>query len=186
MNETSLSSILSTEFKVLYLFLDDPDSERFMEELFEGSKIPKTTLKRALDKLVELDILNRRHDGYRTYFVPVRNHLLNQVKILKNLDSSVIRSSIERIGDGSLLLYGSRAIGTNDKESDWDLLLIGDDIDARKINAAVRGIEEETGETINVMILTGDEVESMREGRSTFYLELLRSHHILRGDVDEL
>ena len=186
MNGISFNSILSTELKVLYLFLDDIDSERFMEELVEGSKIPKTTLKRTLDKLVKLGILNRRHDGYRTYFVPVKNHLINNVKILKNLDSTVIRCSLERIGEGSLLLYGSRANGTNEKGSDWDLLLIGDKIDARKINGIIRGIEGETGETINVMILSNKEMRSMREGRSTFYLELLRSHHILRGDVDEL
>ncbi len=186
MNGTSLDPILSTELRVLYLFLDDPHSERYLEELVEGSNIPKTTLKRILDKLVDKKFLNRRNDLYRTYYIPVQNHLLNQVKILKNLDSNVIHRSLERIDNGSLILYGSRANGTNGKDSDWDLLLIGENIDARGVNVKVRRIEEETGGSINVMILSGEEMVSMREGRNTFYLELLRGHHILRGYGDEL
>ena len=105
-------------------------------------------------------------------------------KILKNLVYPVIWRSLERFKQGSLILYGSRANGTNDDKSDWDLLLIGDDIDAREVNSEVQRIEKETGASVNVMISTRKDIESIRERRNTFYLELLRSHHILRGDFD--
>ena len=186
MDETSLDQVLSTELRVLSLFLDDLDRENYLEELAKRSGISKTTIKRSLDKLVESGLLKYRNDGYRTHYIVEKGHFMNHLKIIKNLDSPVIWRSLERFKQGSLILYGSRANGTNDDKSDWDLLLIGDDIDAREVNSEVQRIEKETGASVNVMISTRKDIESIRERRNTFYLELLRSHHILRGDFGEL
>ena len=186
MNETSFTSILSKDLRVLFLLFNKPNHESYLEELATMSRIPKTTIKRSLDNLIESGFIIKRDDGYRNYYIVKENHLINQLKKIKNLDSQVIWLSLKRLKKGSLILYGSRSSGTNDEQSDWDLLLIGDGIDARVVNMEVNSIERETGESINIMILTRSEIESMSKSKNTFYLELLRNHHILRGDPDEL
>lgn len=177
---------MSLEMKVLFLFIDEPNRERYLEELLIGTGIPKTTMKRTIDRLVELNILSKRSDGYRTFYRPIKTALLRQMKIMKNIDSIVLKRIVNELTPGSLLLYGSRANGTDERGSDWDILLIGENIDARKVNESVKRIEDETGEVINVKILSREELGSMRDKRTVFYLELLSSHQVLRGNDNEL
>jgi len=186
MNGTLFGQIMSMEMRVLFHFIDEPNRERYLEDLLIGSRIPKTTMKRTIDRLVKKGILLKRSDGYRTFYKPLKAPLIRQMKIMKNLDSIVLVKLANELDPKSMVLYGSRANGTDAVGSDWDILLIGEGFDAREVNASVKRIEDETGEVINVMMVSQIELASMRDRRTVFYLELLSSHQVIRGTGNEL
>jgi predicted nucleotidyltransferase len=98
----------------------------------------------------------------------------NQQKILKIIKSLVI----SRFPDAKIILYGSRARGEENKDSDWDLLIllntdkVTNEIE-RSISYPLYDLELEIGEVISPMIYS--EKEWMSKYMVTpFYKNVMR------------
>ncbi|KPJ68490.1 MAG: hypothetical protein AMJ45_02315 [Syntrophobacter sp. DG_60] len=71
----------------------------------------------------------------------------------------------ELVPDSRIVLFGSRARGEATSESDWDILILTDNVTPefkKKIRAALYEIELEEGIIINSLILTINEWEQGR------------------------
>ena len=80
--------------------------------------------------------------------------------------SSEIRAKIKEVDPGAkVVLYGSRARGTSDKSSDWDVLVLLDseDVDLRteqKFRHSLFDLELEIEEPISVFVYSKSQWES--------------------------
>lgn len=73
------------------------------------------------------------------------------------MQQKIKRIIIQEDSDAKVILYGSRARGTESKESDWDILVLLDKPnvsfkDEQKIRHKLFDIELETGESISTFV----------------------------------
>ncbi|MEA3559144.1 MAG: nucleotidyltransferase domain-containing protein [Candidatus Thermoplasmatota archaeon] len=188
MNDTRLTSIFGMDLKVLYLFLDDQEEWLSLSDatkLLDGNKM---TVRRSLGKLVETDLLEEKFDGYRRSFRLKGSYINSVLQRMKNADSEIIGSLIGYFQGkvDAMVLYGSRAEGTSGPDSDWDVLVVSDDMDPLEINRVENNMERKFGELLNLHLYTKDQVIRMRNKRSPFYLELLKKNIPLVGDLDDI
>ncbi|MFO8050767.1 MAG: nucleotidyltransferase domain-containing protein [Thermoplasmatota archaeon] len=148
----------------------------------------KMTVRRSLEKLFEADLLEEKNDGYRRYFKLKDSELVPALKRIKNIDSKLVGSLVEYFQGKvtALLLYGSRAEGKNVPESDWDVLIVSDDIDPLEISRKENEMGSKFGEALNLHLYTTDQVIHMRDENAPFYLELMKKNVPLVGDLDDI
>jgi predicted nucleotidyltransferase len=95
-----------------------------------------------------------------------------------------IKSTILRLAPGAkIYLYGSRALGTARKNSDWDLLILlkKDSItleDEQKITFPLYDIEFETGQVISPIIYSEKEWNSKYKV-TAFFKNVMREGNLL-------
>lgn len=87
---------------------------------------------------------------------------------------SGIREVVDAIEPGAqILLFGSRARGEGDEESDWDLLILVDgpvnDERADRIRHALYEIEWEHGIALSPFVLNVEDWENPRSRATPFY-----------------
>jgi len=84
-----------------------------------------------------------------------------------------------------IILYGSRANGTNRSVSDWDFLLVSDELDSVIINQKVTKLERKYDCQINVKHYTLSEFNKMKSEKTPFYSEVMSNKYLLKGTLDE-
>jgi predicted nucleotidyltransferase len=187
-NDTRLTFIFGLDLKLLYLFLDHENEWISLSEAARLLDANKMTVRRSLAKLKVNKLLEERDDGYRRFFKLSSSYLIPTMRRIKNIDSKIIGSlidTLERKVD-TLILYGSRADGTNDPGSDWDILVISDTIDPIELNKIGNKIGKRFGELLNLHLYTKAQVNRMRNEKTPFYLELLKKNVPLVGDLDDI
>lgn len=184
MEDTSLERVLSRSFIILKLFLEDPDQEQYLEKLHEISAIPKMTLSRMLSRMFTEGIITAKEEAYRKRYQLSIGYLTPALKLLVNLDTKLIRELTQRYERSTLILYGSRAKGTNKPQSDWDLILIDDEENPLSANAFVSEMERRYSQRIDLRIYSREQFDQLKKERSPFYMELLKNMYVLNGGID--
>jgi predicted nucleotidyltransferase len=177
---------MSISYQVLRILLDDPGKEIYLEEITKRIEIPKMTLFRTLRRMELEAIISSRFDGYRRYWKINDDPTIRALKVLFNVDNEMIRELVKRFKGSALILYGSRAKGTNTPQSDWDLLLIGDDFDRIDLNDFINEIETKYEMTIDLKAYIKDEFDRIKRENTPFYQEVRSSMYLLEGDIDGL
>lgn len=187
-NDTRLSSIFGLDLNVLYLFLDHEEDWISLSDTAKLLDANKMTVRRSLAKLVEGDLLEERNDGYRRSFRLYPSTINPTLRRLKNVDSGMIKDLIDTLEGkvDALILYGSRAEGTNHPDSDWDILVVSDNIDPIELNKTGNELGKRFGELLNLHSYTKGQVIRMRNERTPFYLELLKKNVPLVGNLDDI
>jgi predicted nucleotidyltransferase len=187
-NDTRLTSIFGLDLKVLYIFLDHENEWISLSETARMMDANKMTVRRSLAKLKFNDLLEEKNDGYRRSFRLKPSYIIPGLRRTKNIDSEIVGSLIDSLEGkvDALMLYGSRADGTNDPDSDWDLLVISDSMDPVELNKIGNKIGKRFGELLNLHLYTKVQVARMRNEKSPFYLELLKKNVPLVGDLDDI
>ena len=188
MSDTSLDGLFGNEYKILKIFLTIPRGELTLSEITSISGIHKMTAYRVLEKMIALGILRSRSDNYRKFYKLKKIIASRSLKVLINIDSAVIKEILKRLGKRSklMLLYGSRADGTNTMNSDWDILIVSDELNALKINHIVSAIERKYDAQINVNHYSMEDYELMKNNRTVFYLQVISAKYVLEGEPDEV
>ena len=187
MSDTRLESVFGNDYRIIKLFLEGPEEEITLTEAVNELRISKMTLYRVLEKLVKKKILISRSDNYRNFYRLKESHLNKALKMLTNLESRVIHQFLKEIKDDSIiLLYGSRADGTNRKDSDWDILVISNDLNTLEVNKRAAKIGRKYACEINVNTLSNRQFHKIRKDNTPFYLEVMQNKYVLRGDLNEI
>ena len=187
MNDTKLTKTFGRNYEILQLFLGDSGKEFYLSEAASELKINKMSVYRALEQMVEFELLESRSDNYKKFYKLRDSPLVKQLKILVNLDSQVVEYLLKKCGSKSILiiLYGSRANGTDEKDSDWDFIIVSDILDIVTINKTVSNLEKRYETQINVKLYSKNEYSKVKANNTPFYQEVMTNMIILKGDTDE-
>lgn len=165
-----LTAIFGNQAKVriLRLFLFNPETPFFLEEIAERTKVTNIVAKKELSQLINIGFLKKRlttkEVNTSKTLKPVMKKLhglsyaLNNKFIyidqLKNFlivasvsaDESLLRKFS---GVGKLKLFVATGIFIQSWDSRVDLLLVGDELDLKRIENVIRSIEAEIGKEIS-------------------------------------
>lgn len=188
MYDTSLEVALGVDYKTLKVLIIRPDHYWTLSEVTEAMNKPKMSVYRSLERVVKSGLISYHTDDYRKYYQVKQTYLLRHLRTLRNLDSDVIYHVMDKFADDCslMILFGSRATGTDDLNSDWDLVLVSQSLDELSINPEVSEMEERFDCQINVKLYTAEGFQSLSKGSNPFFEQLLRNGYVLKGDIYEL
>jgi predicted nucleotidyltransferase len=182
-----LENIFGRNYSLLQIFLANPDRELYLTEAAEELHLNKMSLYRALETMVRYGFMESRSDNYRKFYRLKKSHLIKPLKILVNLDSPITEGILRKFKSRShlIFLYGSRADGTDSTDSDWDFIVVSDDLDPVTINRTLARLEKKYLNKINVKLYSKSEYDDISTKRTPFYIEIMANNILLKGGPDE-
>lgn len=180
-----------TKIKVLTLFLIHPEEQFYVRQIERKLKEPVTAVRRELTKLEEAGFLDSfRKGNLRYYQVNQKFPLYSELKniILKTVGlGDVLRENLKRIGEiKQAFIYGSTAFGQERKNSDIDLMIIGD-VKEDELNAVISQLEDSLGREINYSLFSPEEFSVRKLDSDPFISHVMENKQVfLIGDKDEL
>ena len=165
----TLTAIFGNQAKVriLRLFLFNPDTSFFLNEIIDRTKCPAGAVRKELSilckagmfkkKIVVKDVSSSRKGKVTTKKVQGPGYALNTKFIyIDTLKSFLTISSVSAdeslakkfSGIGRLKLFVASGVFTQNWDARVDLLLVGDDLDLAKVEHVIKGIEAELGKEI--------------------------------------
>ena len=94
----------------------------------------------------------------------------------------IVRKISERIKPKQIILFGSRAAGTNDEESDYDLAIIYEgDKSKRDVKLDIYRLFIPPGFSMDVVILTPQEFQNQQNIANTLAREIANKGIVLYG-----
>lgn len=166
---------------VLNELIKQKNSRVYGREIAKRYKLNQKTIANTLNKLEKNDILKYKIEGKNKYyflnsFNPLIKELVQTIEVEKKADFLKSHKSIaefirkiEQKSEGIVVLFGSYARGTADKESDLDLLIIG--------KSNLEDLEKSFGKKLNVVKSTKEKFDM----NNPFIQEVLGNHIVLKG-----
>ena len=187
-----LAEILSskTRAEIFRLLFGLKEAPLHLRELQRLSHLAVGTIQQELEKLIRLALLIRRKDGNRVYFEPNREHpVYGEIRrmVLKTSGlADLLKQALEGSDIRCAFIFGSVARGTEDAESDIDLMVIGE-IGLRRLVSLLSGVSERLGRPINPHVLTVSEFSERCKKKEHFVKKILEDSKIfLIGTEHEL
>jgi predicted nucleotidyltransferase len=187
MNDTKLGRVFGRNYKVLKLFLVEPEREFYVTEVAKILNMNKMSVLRALEGMVKAGLMKSRFDNYRKFYKLRDSPIIKLLKILGNLDSLLVAEFLRKFGSKSelIMLYGSRAEGTDVVDSDWDFIMVSNELDVVAVNRIISELEARFGVQINVKLYTNEEYMEFTEKKTPFYREVIANKVVLGGQLRE-
>jgi predicted nucleotidyltransferase len=177
------------QLRMLGRLLLHPDSAATMDELGKASGMSKTSvhreLRRAIDAgLVERDDRRRPHEFRAIRSSPMHGPVAALLRMTVGVEEELRELLGVTPGVDAAALHGSWADGTARPASDVDLLVVGEDIDVRRLRADLRDLGRRTGREIDLMLVPRrDFDELLRDDNPFLRIVLERPLINLVGDV---
>jgi predicted nucleotidyltransferase len=187
MNDTKLDRVFGRNYKILKLFLVEPEREFYVTEAAEILNMNKMSILRALEGMVKARLMKSRFDNYRKFYKLRDSPMIKLLKILGNLDSLLVSEFLKKFESKSelIMLFGSRADGTDVEDSDWDFIMVSNELDVVAVNRTISEMEARFGVQINVKLYTSAEYMELTEKKTPFYREVMTNNVILGGQLLE-
>ncbi len=173
--------------EILKFFFQDPDKEHYFREIAKNLKKEPSHYQRYLDNLVKDEILLDERRGNMRFFRLNKKHPLYE-EIRSMVSKTIgVESELKGLVDKldkveCAFIFGSIAKGTENSNSDVDLMLIGD-INQDSLAAAVSSIEGKIAREINYHIYSRQEIVKKIKGKDSFISNILISPIIkLKGN----
>lgn len=179
----------TTQQRLLALLYGEPVRSFYLKELLRKTGLGVATVKRALDRMVEVGLLTRTVIGNQHHYqanpaCPIHDELAAIVR--KTLGApGAIREALSPLADriARAFIFGSFAAGTDRPGSDIDLLVIGD-VPLAELAGALYPVQEALEREINPKLYRPEEWAALVAGADAFARELLRKPRIeLIGDT---
>lgn len=159
--------------------------------LVDATGINRESLNRALGRLALLGLVTRTKER-----ASVRYEIQAQHPIYLELKSicaklfgvgDLLRSHTQFGADVAFaLVFGSVAAGTDDPDSDMDLLVVGTP-DRLEVSAWARSVTEKLGREVNTIVISDSELNRQLKRHNKFYEGILDGPKImLKGNEAEL
>lgn len=182
----------TTQQRVLALLFGQPQRSFFTQQLIELAGGGRGAVQRELERLQQSGLIVQSTQGNQKHYqanpsAPVFAELCGIVgKLLGPAD--ILRDALGSIADKVqlALLYGSSAAHRDTAHSDFDLLLISDDLTLEEIYEALTPAEKRLGRPINPTLYTRGEFRKRLERRNPFLIKLLTGETMpLMGNKDD-
>lgn len=157
LKEILTSNTRAELFKILF---DGRKREHYLRDIERLSDVSIRSIQKEVAHLEGLDLLKSRKDGNRIYYSANTTHPLypdlvsiveKTVGIVGQLKECLLDERIE-----AAFIFGSIARGTEQAESDIDLLVIGD-LGMRALTKLLSGLQEKVAREVNPHIFSRDE-----------------------------
>lgn len=173
-----LTELFKTEERVEILYYVLYHNLSSVTEISRETGVSKGLVSRFLDYLRNKGLLERQG---RKYY-PKGSAKEREIKVLLNLDKIDLDQRDLNWAD-AIGIYGSWASGTNTSESDFDIWVkIEKYPSEKKINQLNKDLRNMTETEVNMLILTPEKLETLKNTDKPFYNSLLRNSIILKGE----
>ena len=191
---STLSSVLFTEYRgrVLGLLLLHPERSYYLREIARLTATLPGTLKREMDKLLEVGLLTVKKVGNQNHYqanreCPIYEDLSNILRKTSGL-SDVLINALLPLSDKlqSAFVFGSVASGNVNARSDIDLMLIGD-VSYAEVVPLLHPLQEQLGREINPKIYADKEWSKLVKDNGAFVHDVLSKPKLfIIGDEQQL
>lgn len=173
MKTTSQKKILknTTSFKLLGVFLRNPSKQFYESEIKRKSGLSAGAVNKHMKFLVEDNLVNIEKRGKMKFYRLNKDDLfVRRMKIAYNLSLPII-DKIKIIGKKlgvQIYLFGSVARGEDLEDSDYDILIIGQEkrnLIEREFNKIRKGFDKK----IKILVFTKRDWIKMRKNDPAFY-----------------
>ncbi len=175
---------------LLRLLYTNPEKSFYMQEIGRILGKKPGVFQRTLNGLVEDGLLSSKYRGHARFFQSnVRHPLYPELRKIVEKTAGVgetLRCLFGRIkGVKVALLYGSFAKGKERKDSDIDLLVVGNPRTEDQLLKQIPKLEKEFQREINYKLYSDKEYREKRAKRDPFLEEVLADQTIvLKGSPD--
>jgi DNA-binding transcriptional ArsR family regulator len=156
-------------------------SELHVRELARRSALHEATVRQELRRLKGLDLVYERRDGNRAYYRAKYDHpLYSEIHRIVLKTSGLADLLAQALKEGEIrvaFVFGSVANGTENAESDIDLVVIGK-IGLRKLTTLLSGVSDQVGREINFHVLTEEEYGKRLKSQDHFVTHVLKGPKI--------
>ncbi|HEY0782921.1 MAG TPA: nucleotidyltransferase domain-containing protein [Thermoanaerobaculia bacterium] len=177
---------------ILAVTLGHPEKSWYASELARRLSVAPSSVQRDLKDLTEAGILTSRREGGMTFFqANERSPIFPELRGLLRKTAGlidVLREALVPLGKAVAIafVYGSVASGTEQPESDIDLLVVGAAPPA-KLALALRQAQGQLSREIHTKAYSREEFASKRASRDHFLTRVLESPRLyVIGSADEL
>jgi len=177
---STLSSVLFTEYRsrVLGLLLLHPERSYYLREIARLTATVPGTLKREMDKLLEVGLLTVKKVGNQNHYqanreCPIYEDLSNVLRKTSGLSDVLIAALLplsEKLQ--STFVFGSVASGKVNAKSDIDLMLIGG-VSYAEVVPLLHPLQEQLGREINPKIYADKEWNKLMKDNGAFVHDVL-------------
>lgn len=177
-----MKQLSKNELRVLAYFFENLRDEVYMRELSRRTKLSPATVMRATDLLIKENLLLKRVERNATYFranpTPKFKEMKKAHTVSKIFDAGVVDLIKERsTGLVSISLYGSAARGEDDRDSDYDFLVI-----ASKCGVRASELSERLGREATLQVHDAAGWKRVSKENRAFYLEVISNSIQLYGE----
>jgi predicted nucleotidyltransferase len=164
----------------------------YASELAHRLGVPSSSLQRELHDLSEAGILKTHRQGRMVYYQANRDSpvfpdlrgLLLKTAGLVDVLAQALKPVSSKVA--SAFVYGSMAAGSEESDSDIDLMVIGP-VSPEDIALPLRRARESLGREINPTVYTPAEFERKRTAQDPFLKQVLdKPRLVVLGNKDEL
>lgn len=163
--------------QVMKLFFRNPETGFLVKEAKKRLKINLTATKREMSKLEKIGLLRTKQISARKrlFFINPNFDFFNELRdlILKSspISKEKILKSIKGLGRIKLVLLSGLFVGNNMSRA--DLLIVGDNINSRKLNTFIKNLELEAGTDTRCVAMTTEEFRYRYDMYDRFLRDLL-------------
>ena len=179
----------NTRSKIITIFMLNPDDELYVREITKKINENINSVRRELSNLEDMGLLVSRKAGNLKYFrVNKEFYLYSELYSMVMKTEGVARllkENIEKWGPINLaFIYGSFASQKADRNSDIDLFIVGNIIEANFIKE-LSSLEKKLSREINYITLSKGEYHEKIDNKDPFIKEILREPKIIIvGELD--
>jgi len=168
-----------TRAGILATLYGAPDTEIHLNQLSKDTGVGPRAVQQEVSRLLRLGLIRERRSGNRRYFRAERSHpafrpLSELIRVTVGAEP-ILRTALQ--GDSRIrlaLLFGSMAHGTEDSESDVDLLVVGD-LSLGELLEVVSPAQDALGRAINPVLMSPHEFSERRARSEHFVTRVLKS-----------
>lgn len=181
----------ATQQRVIGLLFGHPERSFYVSEMLARTGSGTGALRRELDRLQEAGLVTAQTVGNQRHYQANANSPVFQelVQLVRKTVGAVepIRDALDSVRDklAVALLYGSAVKGTDQSSSDFDLLVVSDDLTLEALYAALAPAEASLGRRIQPTLYTQAEYRRRRQSDQSFVSRVLADETlVLIGDPD--
>ena len=144
---------------ILKLFLKKKDQQFYLKEISKQTKVPLATTHRILNKLLELEIIDKTKIKHLKIYKLAENEKTKYLESVFEEKKTILDEFIEQANniDGIkiIMIYG------REEKDKANLLIIGESIDNSLIREIIVKIKEKYNFTITHLVLTESQYQQM-------------------------
>ena len=187
----SIKVLTTNKAEILRIFLTNPEQSFYMQEIGRALGKKPGVFQRTLNNFVEEGVLESERRANARYFwinksYPLYQELKSIVFKTVGVQGSIANILIKIKGISFAFIYGSYAKDKEHKDSDIDVMIIGD-INEGVLITKLDQLEKQIKKEINYNLYTLNRFKSDVKKKSSFLMEIMADKKImLIGSENEL